>query len=212
MQPPLAEIAGVNLVIPYSSRPDAAIAELPHEFDTPAAKRRGVTMVAASDGYLAVWIMPNSMTGPGSIDATNPYHTEPLQLLVLCRLTGRWQKLELSTAVTTLTHPPVRIFGDLLVTTTMEWRSERRRSKGPVIEHGRPPLPNEEVPDAPSEFLNRFSHLYIPGKLVLQNLSDDRKLILNTGQEDSEVVAIRVDGAILYRINDTTYSAEIVGN
>jgi hypothetical protein len=56
-------------------------------------------MVAASDGYLAVWIMPNSMTRPGSIDATNPYHTEPLQLLVLCRLTGRWQKFELSTAV-----------------------------------------------------------------------------------------------------------------
>jgi hypothetical protein len=94
----------------------------------------------------------------------------------------------------------------------MERRSEPRRSKGPVIEHGRPPLPNEEVPDAPSEFLNRFSHLYIPGKLVLQNLRDDRKLILNTGQEDIEVVAIRVDGAILYRINDTIYSAEIVGN
>jgi hypothetical protein len=111
MQPPLAEIAGVNLVMPCSSRPDAAIAELLHEFDTPAAKSRGVTIVAASDGYLAVWIMPNSMTGPGSIDASNPYHTEPLQLLVLCQLTRRW-----------------------------------------------PPLPNEEVPDAPSEFLNRFSH------------------------------------------------------
>ena len=156
----------------------------------------------------AVWIMPDSMMGHGTIDSSHPYHTGPLQLLVLYRSTGRWQKLELPTAVTSLTSPPVRIFGDWLVTTVMEWRSEPRRGL-PVLEHGRPDL-SSDLPDPHSEFLNRFSHLNIPGKLILQNLADDRKLTLNIGQEDSEILAIRADGELLFRVNDSIYSAEIV--
>lgn len=76
-----------------------------------------------------------------------------------------------------------------------------------MIEHGRP-LPNE-LP-AVREYVNQFVNLHIPGKLVLQNLSDGRKFTLSTGQDDSEIIAIRADGEMLYRVNDSIYSAEIV--
>ena len=207
MQPPLAEIEGINLVMPYSFRPEVVIAELPHEFETAAAKRRGVTIVASTDQYLAIWVPPDSMMGRGSIDSSNPRHTEPLQLLVLYRSSGRWQKLEVPTAVTSNTHPPVRIFGDWMVTTIMEWRPGPHTSGAPVTEHGRP-LPNE-LPVV-REYVNQFVNLHIPGKLVLQNLSDGGKLTLSTGQDDSEIIAIRADGEMLYRVNDSIYSAEIV--
>jgi hypothetical protein len=207
IQPPLAQIAGVNLVMPYSFRPNVVIAELPHEFETPASKRVTVDIVASTDRYLVLWCLLNSMAGQGSIDASNPPHIEPLQLLVLHRPTGRWQKLELPTAVTSNTHPPVRIFGDWLVTTIMEWRPGPHTSGAPVTEHGRP-LPNE-LPVV-REYVNQFVNLHIPGKLVLQNLSDGGKLTLSTGQDDSEIIAIRTDGEMLYRVNDSIYSAEIV--
>ena len=211
MQPPLAEIAGVDLVMPYSFRPAVVITGLPHEFDTAAAKRLPVTIVASTDRYLALWIPPDSMMAPGSIDASNPPHDEPLQLLVLYRPRSRWRKLVLPTGITSLTHPPVRIFGDWLVTTVMQWRSKPPRPSLPVIEHGRPDSSNE-APDRHSEFYNRFLHLYLPGELVLQNLTNDRKLVLETGEEDSEIVAIRADGEMLYRIDDSIYSAKINGS
>ena len=117
----------------------------------------------------------------------------------------------LPTGITSLTHPPVRIFGDWLVTTVMQWRSTPPRPSLPVIEHGRPDSSNE-APDRHSEFYNRFLHLYLPGELVLQNLTNDRRLVLETGEEDSEIVAIRADGEMLYRIDDSIFSAKINGS
>jgi hypothetical protein len=50
-----------------------------------------------------------------------------------------------------------------------------------------------------------------PGILVLQNLADGRKIRIETGQEDSEI--LRVEGeTVLYRVNDTIYQAKIVGD
>ncbi len=51
---------------------------------------------------------------------------------------------------------------------------------------------------------------YRPGILVLQNLEDGRKIRVETGQEDSEVLAVRGQ-TILYRVDDTIYQASIVG-
>jgi hypothetical protein len=208
MQPPLAEIAGVNLVMPYSFRPNVVLAQLPTEFSAKPELRRLVWILGSTDRYLVVWVLPQYMVG-GSVDASNPRHAEPLQVLVLYRLTNRWRTLELPTAVTSNTRAPVRIFGDWLVTAMMEWSPGPHRIEGRVIEHGRP-LPNE-LP-AVREYENQLVNLHVPGKLILQNLSDERKLILETGQADTEVVAIRSDGEMLYRANDSIYSAKIVGN
>ncbi len=208
-QPPLAEMKGLDLVMPYSFRPNVVVTRLPGEFVPSPTKRRTVTIVAATDRYLALWIPPDSMVNVGSIDANNPEHTEPTEILLLDRLVSRWGKFELPTTTTSVTHPAVRIFGDWTVTTAMEWRI-KARSTPTTVEHGRATLSN--LPDVHAEFLNRFSHVSIPGKLIFQNLVDGRKVMLDVGNEDSEVLAIRSNGQILYRVNDSIYSAEISGD
>jgi hypothetical protein len=53
--------------------------------------------------------------------------------------------------------------------------------------------------------------LWRSGTLILYNLADDRKIKIDTGEEDSEILTVRGD-TVLYRINDTIYQARIVGN
>ena len=50
----------------------------------------------------------------------------------------------------------------------------------------------------------------IPGILLMNDLEDGRKIVIDTGQEDSEVLWAD-DKAVLYRVNDTIYQAEITG-
>jgi hypothetical protein len=52
----------------------------------------------------------------------------------------------------------------------------------------------------------------IPGTLLLDNLEDGRRITLDTGQEDSEILTVRADGLVLYRVNDSIFSAQINGN
>lgn len=213
MQPPLAEIADVDVVMPYAFRPDVTIAKLPREWESPAAKRRTIVVVAATNEYLALWIVPEQMIGH-TIDAANPDHTEPIQVLLWNKVTDKWRTLELATTVTSLTHPPVRIFGDWLVTTTMEWRPAPAGSGSgsPGTGNERAVLPTSQHPSVRDQYMNQFVDLYIPGKLILQNLSNNKKLVLDTGQEDSEILAVSAAGEVVYRMNDTIYSAKIVGD
>jgi hypothetical protein len=52
----------------------------------------------------------------------------------------------------------------------------------------------------------------IPGILVLDNLEDGRRIILNTRQADSEILDVRADGLVLYRVTDSIFSARIAGD
>ncbi|MGH9479715.1 MAG: hypothetical protein ACRD1A_10825, partial [Terriglobales bacterium] len=53
--------------------------------------------------------------------------------------------------------------------------------------------------------------VYMPGGLDLYNLSDDRKIVLKTGQQDSEVLDVSDSGEVFYRVNDEIFSARIEG-
>jgi hypothetical protein len=211
MTPPLAEIAGSDLVMPYSWQPDVVLAQLPPQFSAKPELRQLVWILASTDRYLVVWILPKDMFG-GSVDTSNPRHAEPLYVLILDRAINHWRAIELPTTVTSNSGAPVRLFGDWLVTTEMEWRP------GPLGSgSGSPGTENEAhgstdggVPDVRDEYYNKFLDLYIPGKFVIDNLAENRRFVLNTGQEDSEVLLIGSDGQILYRVNDSIYSAKIV--
>ena len=50
-----------------------------------------------------------------------------------------------------------------------------------------------------------------PGVLVLQNLQDNRRIRLETHQEDSEILFVSGD-SVLYRVNDSIFRATIVGD
>ncbi|MGH9403761.1 MAG: hypothetical protein ACRD2P_16870 [Terriglobia bacterium] len=52
----------------------------------------------------------------------------------------------------------------------------------------------------------------IPGILVLDNLLDGRRITLQTNEEDSEILDVRSDGLVLYRVNDSIFSAQIEGD
>lgn len=49
----------------------------------------------------------------------------------------------------------------------------------------------------------------IPGTLLLDNLEDGRRITLDTRQEDSEILDVRDDGLVLYRVNDSIFAAQI---
>ncbi|HTU36019.1 MAG TPA: hypothetical protein VMF66_19625 [Candidatus Acidoferrum sp.] len=209
MQPPKAEIAGTDLVMPLSSRPEVVLAKLPPRFAVEPSRRQLVWILASTDGYLVVWILPADMFG-GTADSANPNHAEPLHALALNRGSGQWNEIELGTTVTSNIRAPVRIFGDWLVTTVMHWHPGPPATPG--IENERGGYADQPLPDVRIEYQSQFLDLYIPGKIALQNLNDGRKFDLDTGQEDSEIIAIRSDGEMLYRVNDSIYSAEIVGS
>jgi hypothetical protein len=48
-----------------------------------------------------------------------------------------------------------------------------------------------------------------PGTLVLDNLEDGRRIDIEAGNEDSEVLAVRGDGLVLYRVKDAIFAARI---
>lgn len=52
---------------------------------------------------------------------------------------------------------------------------------------------------------------YIPGILIMDNLEDGRRLVIDTDREDSEVLVADED-SVIYRINDEIYRAEIRGS
>ena len=47
--------------------------------------------------------------------------------------------------------------------------------------------------------------------MLMNDLEDGRKIVIDTGQEDSEVLWAD-DKAVLYRVNDTIYQAKITGD
>ncbi len=59
---------------------------------------------------------------------------------------------------------------------------------------------------------SRTGQTPIPATLVLDNLEDGRRINLNTGQVDSEILTVRKDGLVLYRMNDSIFAAQIEGN
>jgi hypothetical protein len=187
-----------------------ALAKLPAGLGAKPEIRRRVWIVASTDRYLAVWIMPDSWRD--NTDAGNPAHAEPLEVQILDKPAESWSRLELPTCVTDQIGIPVRFFGDWVVTTVIHWSpSDEGLGSGPGIENERV-TDLDTVPPIRAEYFNRFLDLNIPGEFVIQNLRDGKKMTLDTGQEDSEVLAIRDDGGVLLRVNDSIFSARIEGD
>jgi len=105
------------------------------------------------------------------------------------RKLNTWKRV---TSASTYAANSRRIFGSWLATIVEVWHSgEFEENPGP-----------NRAPSMTS----------IPGVLVLDNLEDGRRIILNTAQADSEILDIRTDGLVLYRVNDTIFQAHIEGD
>jgi len=212
MTPPLAEIANNQLVMPDAADPKASLAELPAAMASKPEARRLVRIVASNDRYLAIWVPPASMVGQ-TVDASNPEHAEPLKINVLNRATREWKTMEVATTVTSITEVPVRIFGDWIATVEMKWKpgAPGTGSGSPGMQNERTVPEDSPQPDIRDRYYNRFLDVYIPGRLVLKNLADGRTVVMDIGQQDCEVLAVRSDGTMLYRVNDAVFSTVIDG-
>jgi hypothetical protein len=113
-----------------------------------------------------------------------------------------------------------RMFGPWLSTIVGMWNPQRTASPGHENERGPKALGNSEMAGSKGNAGHaRFpcvqclyeEEVLHPGVLVLQNLVDGRRIRIETGQEDSEILAVR-DQNVLYRVNDTIYQASMQGD
>jgi len=136
------------------------------------------------------------------------FETGDSSLYVHDRKPNTWKILESASTV-----PYARkIFGSWLATIVEIWRSgERVERRGAENERNwsTPLLPN--VRNLYPAFAGE-ARTSIPGTLLLDNLEDGRRITLETGQEDSEILAVRDDGLVLYRVNDSIFAAQIEGD
>ncbi|MGH9471449.1 MAG: hypothetical protein ACRD1M_01780 [Terriglobales bacterium] len=124
-------------------------------------------------------------------------------VFALWRATGRWSELE-----GTFIHFVPRTFGAWM-SFMLEEPADGRESPGMANERA-VSFRNRKsnVPNVRGQFPN---DVYMPGGLDLYNLSDDRKIVLKTGQQDSEVLDVSDSGEVFYRVNDEIFSARIEG-
>ena len=129
-----------------------------------------------------------------------------MKVYVHDRTSNQW-----STIQTAGNSPTLRLFSKWLAEIVQNWSP----SHGP-----NPGRENERTWEEKTDRLPPVQRLYEqfgrqeyarPGILVLQNLADGRKIQIETGQEDSEILWVD-DDSVLYRVNDAIYQAKIVGD
>jgi hypothetical protein len=132
---------------------------------------------------------------------------DSLPLYVHDRVNDRWNAIQSEG-----NSPTVRLFGAWLATIVGTW-SINHEQPNPGRENERPEEKKTDLlPPTQTLYRSFVGHnMLLPGILTLQNLADGRKIRIETGQEDSEILKVK-DDLVLYRVNDTIYQARIDGD
>lgn len=159
----------------------------------------GVFVLAVSERY----VLSAYQRTPEEISAGKLGDTT--RVFVHDREHDKWKTVELEGS-----NPQARLFRDWLTGIVISWNPEHGPNPGRDNERseGTDRLPSIQSLYASVTGYGRFS---IPGILTLQNLADDRKIRIVTGQEDSEILNVK-DDEVFYRVNDTIYKARITGD
>ncbi len=140
--------------------------------------------------------------------AALPFYSNkwPVPVYVQNKATGRWRVVD-----SPFIRLWPRVFGSWLATSVEEPNPTGKESPGLKNERTLPPYAyvTSDFPQIRGLF---GTETFMPGKLLLQNLAAGRKLTIDTGQQDSEVLDVRKDGLVLYRVNDEIFSAQIDGD
>jgi hypothetical protein len=154
-------------------------------------------IIAASEEYLIL------TTQFSREDIRSGKLGDSLQLHVHDRLRDRWDLIQSEG-----NSPRLRLFGPWLTTIVGNWSEHQGPNPGRDNERSEADK-TERLPPVQSLYRSFVGHnISLPGILVLQNLADGRKIRIETGQEDSEILQINGE-TVLYRINDTIYEAKI---
>jgi hypothetical protein len=162
---------------------------------------RTVWIVAANREFLVSIPLGN---GPENFSAPNP-----AILYVHNRQANTWREIRSRGNM-----PQCRIFGRWLATRVMTGINPASvgiyRDTNPGHKDESNVWVKYERPNVREEFDSLFYR--IPGIFTLDNLSDGRRITLKTHEEDSEILDVRKDGLVLYRVNDEIFSAKIEGD
>ena len=117
------------------------------------------------------------------------------------RLTNSWSTVELPG-----NGDSQRLTEDWLAATQVTLAPHNRTNPG---RNGERSDRTRELPNVKQEYsLGLGANNLIPGRLILRNLQDARQFAINTGKEDSEVLAVKAD-TVFYRIDDSIFAAKI---
>jgi len=158
---------------------------------------RGIDIVAASGEYFVIHVGQRWLTVP-ALAKQNEFET---LLFVHDRLHEKWTTLQLQGDGTSS-----RLFGDWLTSVARVWNFDHKQEINPSTVSG-----------ADNAFLKLYGSggktplFLLPGVLMLDNLADGRRITIQTGQANSEVLWAG-SNEVLYRVNDRIFNAKIVGN
>jgi hypothetical protein len=119
------------------------------------------------------------------------------------------RKLRAVMLPTNRSAPDVRLYGDWLVTVVEVGAPHNTYHPGAANEREYGSL---ALPATRSNYEGWATYFYLPGELEFDNLADGRKLAIRTGQEDTEILDVRPDGLVLYRVDNQIFAARIRGN
>jgi cytohesin len=203
-----------HIALPNSMDAWISIASTPPDFPVEKIRPRGptVVVVAATDRFFAFALTPEGYKSLG----LTPSGLE--SVYVHDRKLNTWKEITSASTV------PVgrRIFGSWLATIVEVYIKGEGNPENPGRENERSyQLTRENQGDLELQRLPNTRELYaeaaakgisIPGLLLMDNLEDGRRITLNTRQEDSEILDVRSDGLVLYRVNDSIFAAQIEGS
>jgi hypothetical protein len=163
-----------------------------------------VSIIAASERYLLVKL---DFTYDEWISGKTNRASD---IFIHDRVLGSWRTIQVEGNKSRST-----MFGSWLATTTAEFNRDKTR-----ISPGRENEPNSggagelgRISASRPNIRNLYSQreTWFPGVLLLQNLENNQRIRIETGQEDSEILWVG-NSSVLYRVNDVIYQARIAGN
>jgi hypothetical protein len=206
-------VAGNNLVFPPAWGHPTVIDSLsPMVRDTITSGERPVaTIVAASRQYLLL-VVSRSFEELFSRKSLSSSQTN---LFLHDRFHDVWRTLQVEG-----NNSRIRLFDRWLAITVEMFNPDRKPSPGQENERGPEAFGDDEIAGSKGNDGNARlplvrgalrSENFSPGVLVLQNLGDGRKIRIETGQEDSEILSVH-EGTVVYRVNDAVYQARIAAD
>jgi hypothetical protein len=164
------------------------------------------------DSPRTIWILAASSRFVVSVPLhfAGGNYTVPATMYVHDRRSETWKQLKSAGSM-----PQCRVFGPWLATRI---RNFLERGGGPIEDKNPGHLDESDhwvlnlLPNVKSEYDALDSQFYIPGVFILDSLADGRRIRLDTHEEDSEILDVRKDGLVLYRVNNEIFSARIEGD
>jgi hypothetical protein len=226
-----AQVGGGDVTLPSISGAGRAerVAIAPAPASLPASQRgvgrcwgRGVNVLGADARWMVYSLAPraspprpNTLTyfsKGGKVTVTCPdvgsgqHVPGPAEAYVYDRTRRKLWTLMLPT---NRSQPEVRLFGDWLVTVVEVAAPHNTYHPGAANERE---IGSLALPATRSNYEGWATYFYLPGELEFDNLADGRKLAIRTGQEDTEILDVRPDGLVLYRVDNQIFAARIRGD